>query len=136
MAETAPPPEPYVSTGELPARELVREWLAEAHRRYAANAEGEVSRVYPEPAQVPGELFGIAVVGINGNVHVVGEAGYEFAIMSVSKPLVSPGKGGMGTFAPPLDAAGNSVKGQLVAKFLSARLGLDLLISKAPSERP
>ena len=28
---------------------------------------------------------------------------------------VSPGKGGLGTFAPPLDAAGNSVKGQLVA---------------------
>ncbi len=42
---------------------------------------------------------------------------------------VSPGKGGMGTFAPPLDAAGNSVKGVLVAKFLSARLGMDLLIS-------
>jgi len=43
---------------------------------------------------------------------------------------VSPGKGGLGTFAPPLDREGNSVKGQLVAKFLSARLGLDLLISR------
>lgn len=42
---------------------------------------------------------------------------------------ISPGKGGMGTFAPPLDAAGNSVKGRLVARYLSARLGLDLLIS-------
>ena len=42
---------------------------------------------------------------------------------------VSPGKGGLGTFAPPLDAAGNSVKGQLVAKFLSQRLGLDLFVS-------
>ncbi len=40
---------------------------------------------------------------------------------------VSPGKGGLGTFAPPLDEAGNSVKGQLVAQFLSRRLGLDLL---------
>ena len=36
---------------------------------------------------------------------------------------VSPGKGGLGTFAPPLDQAGNSVKGQLVARFLSQRLG-------------
>ena len=36
---------------------------------------------------------------------------------------VSPGKGGLGTFAPPLDAAGNSVKGQLVAKFLSQKPG-------------
>jgi glutaminase len=43
---------------------------------------------------------------------------------------VSPGKGGLGTFAPPLDRAGNSVKGQLVAKFLSQRLGLDLFVSQ------
>jgi glutaminase len=44
---------------------------------------------------------------------------------------VSPGKGGLGTFAPPLDSAGNSVKGQLVAKFLSQRLGMDLFVSNA-----
>lgn len=43
---------------------------------------------------------------------------------------VSPGKGGLGTFAPPLDAAGNSVKGQLVAKFLSQKLGMDLFVSQ------
>ncbi len=42
---------------------------------------------------------------------------------------VSPGKGGLGTFAPPLDGAGNSVKGQLVAKYLSQRLGMDLFMS-------
>jgi glutaminase len=42
---------------------------------------------------------------------------------------ISPGKGGMGTFAPRLDAAGNSVRGRHVAEFLSRRLGLDLLIS-------
>lgn len=43
---------------------------------------------------------------------------------------VSPGKGALGTFAPPLDAAGNSVKGQLVAKFLSQQLGMDLFVSQ------
>ena len=43
---------------------------------------------------------------------------------------VSPGKGGLGTFAPPLDDAGNSVKGQLAARFLSRRLGLDLFASE------
>jgi glutaminase len=42
---------------------------------------------------------------------------------------VSPGKGALGTFAPRVDAAGNSVKGQLVARFLSRRLGLDLFVS-------
>ncbi len=43
---------------------------------------------------------------------------------------VSPGKGGLGTFAPRLDAAGNSVKGQLAARYLSGRLGLDLFASE------
>ncbi len=46
---------------------------------------------------------------------------------------VSPGKGGLGTFAPPLDQAGNSVKGQLVARYLSRELGLDLFVSTAES---
>lgn len=46
---------------------------------------------------------------------------------------VSPGKGGLGTFAPPLDAAGNSVRGQLVARFLSDELGLSLFASKPES---
>jgi glutaminase len=43
---------------------------------------------------------------------------------------IAPGKGGVGTFSPPLDAAGNSVRGQLVTKFLSERLGLNLFASK------
>ena len=47
---------------------------------------------------------------------------------------VSPGKGGLGTFAPLLDAAGNSVKGQLVARFLAERLGLDLFVSSPDGE--
>ena len=42
---------------------------------------------------------------------------------------VAPGKGALGTFAPLLDAAGNSVKGQLAAAFLSRSLGLDLFAS-------
>jgi glutaminase len=42
---------------------------------------------------------------------------------------VSPGKGGLGTFAPRLDAAGNSIKGQAVTRLLSRRLGLDLFAS-------
>ena len=43
---------------------------------------------------------------------------------------VAPGKGGLGTFAPPLDDAGNSVRGQLVAGFLARRLGMDVFASK------
>ncbi|TVQ32024.1 MAG: glutaminase [Phycisphaeraceae bacterium] len=43
---------------------------------------------------------------------------------------VAPGKGGLGTFAPRLDEAGNSVKGQRVSQFLSDRLGLNLFASR------
>ena len=48
---------------------------------------------------------------------------------------VAPGKGGLGTFAPRLDAAGNSVRGQLAARFLSRALGLDLFAS-VPDRMP
>ncbi|NMJ43669.1 glutaminase A [Roseomonas sp. JC162] len=43
---------------------------------------------------------------------------------------IAPGKGGLGVFSPPLDDAGNSVRGQLVTRFLSERLGLNLFASK------
>lgn len=42
---------------------------------------------------------------------------------------VAPGKAGLGTFAPLLDAAGNSVQGQLAASFLADELGLNLFAS-------
>jgi glutaminase len=43
---------------------------------------------------------------------------------------VAPGKGGLGTFSPLLDEAGNSIRGQLAARFLARRLGLDLFGSR------
>jgi glutaminase len=46
---------------------------------------------------------------------------------------VAPGKGGMGTFSPPLDADGNSVRGSLAARRLSEELGLDLFASTPAS---
>jgi glutaminase len=46
---------------------------------------------------------------------------------------VSPGKGGLATYSTPLDDAGNSVRGQLVARDLSRQLGLDLFVSAQPA---
>jgi glutaminase len=59
------------------------------------------------------------------DVGLPGKSGISGGIVTVS-----PGKGGLGTFAPPLDKAGNSVRGQHVAKFLSQQLGMDLFISR------
>lgn len=47
---------------------------------------------------------------------------------------VAPGKGGLGTFAPPLDEVGNSVRGQLATRFLSEKLGLNLFTSRPRTE--
>lgn len=49
---------------------------------------------------------------------------------------VAPGKGALATFAPPLDGAGNSVRGQLAARFLSAELGLNLFASRPATLDP
>jgi glutaminase len=78
----------HVSTGRLPPPELAQAWIEEAHARYAANAEGEVSSVYPALERVPADLFGICVVAATGRVYAAGDAEREFTIMSVSKPFV------------------------------------------------
>lgn len=64
------------------------------------------------------------------DVGVPGKSGIGGGIATVS-----PGKGGLGTWSPRLDAAGNSVRGQRAAGFLARRLGLDLLAS-TPAPQP
>ncbi len=78
----------FVSTGSLPLPAQIQALLDEAHERYRDDAEGALSRVYPALAAVPGELFGLCVAGVTGNLCAVGDAGVEFSIMSVSKPFV------------------------------------------------
>ena len=78
--------------------------------------------------------YALAVMATAGLYETSGDWLYDIGLPGKSGigggiVTVSPGKGGLGTFAPPLDAAGNSVKGQLVAKFLSQRLGMDLFVS-------
>ena len=78
--------------------------------------------------------YALAVMLTAGLYETSGDWLYEIGLPGKSGigggiVTVSPGKGGLGTFAPPLDQEGNSVKGQLVAQFLSQRLGLDLLVS-------
>jgi glutaminase len=80
--------------------------------------------------------FTLAVMATAGLYETSGEWLYDIGLPGKSGigggiVAVSPGKGGLGTFAPPLDHAGNSVKGQLAAKYLSQRMGMDLFISRA-----
>ena len=58
----------------------------EAHARFKDDAGGRNAQCF---SQVPSTLFGIAVVTTAGEVVVVGDANYAFAIESVSKPFTA-----------------------------------------------
>ncbi len=102
----------------------------------ATLADGGVNPVTKETVVHPQVChYALAVMATAGLYETSGEWLYEIGLPGKSGigggiVTVSPGKGGLGTFAPRLDQAGNSVKGQLVAKFLSQRLGMDLFTSK------
>jgi glutaminase len=77
----------------------------------------------------------LAVLATAGLYELSGDWLYEIGLpgkSGVSGRIVtiSPGKGGLGTFAPLLDVAGNSIKGQRATKLLSERLGLNLFASQ------
>lgn len=63
-------------------------------------------------------------------VGLPGKSGVSGGIVTVA-----PGKGAIGTFSPPLDAAGNSVRGQALTRYLSQRLGLNLFASQPETDR-
>ncbi len=103
----------------------------------ATLADGGVNPITKERVVAP-EIchYALAVMTTAGLYETSGDWLYDIGLPGKSGigggiVTVSPGKGGLGTFAPPLDAAGNSVKGQLVAKYLSHRLGMDLFVSQA-----
>ncbi len=58
------------------------------------------------------------------DVGVPGKSGVAGGLLAAA-----PGKGGVASFSPPLDQAGNSVRGQLVTKYLSQELGLNIFAS-------
>ena len=58
-------------------------------------------------------------------VGLPGKSGVSGGIVTIS-----PGKGGFGTFSPPLDEAGNSVRGQRATRYVSEKLGLNIFASK------
>jgi glutaminase len=78
----------HVSTGDLPPPPATLALIEDAHERFSANRDGEVSQAYPPLAQTPPDLFGICVVATDGTTYAVGDVDHAFTLMSVSKPFV------------------------------------------------
>jgi glutaminase len=89
-----------------------------------------------DSALCPGILAVLATAGLYEHsgewlydIGLPGKSGVSGGIVTTS-----PGKGGLGTYSPPLDTAGNSIRGKAVTTFLSDALGLNLFAS-APQNR-
>lgn len=102
----------------------------------ATLADGGVNPVTKERVVDPAIChYALAVMATAGLYETSGDWLFDIGLPGKSGigggiVTVSPGKGGLGTFGPRLDQAGNSVKGQLAAKFLSQQLGMDLFVSQ------
>jgi glutaminase len=66
------------------SREIERA-LQSAHAKFAGLQEGKNADYIPALAQVPSNLFGIALVTTGGKLHSVGDADSLFSIQSISK---------------------------------------------------
>ncbi len=103
----------------------------------ATLADGGVNPVTGERVVSPGVCRDtLAVLAASGLYERSGEWLFEIGIpgksgVSGGIVTVAPGKAGIGTFSPPLDAAGNSVRGQRATAFLSRTLGLNVFASAA-----
>ena len=69
----------------IPSADAIRAALASAHAKYRDNKGGANASYIPALAQVPSDLFGIAVVTADGQVFEAGDTNYAFAIESISK---------------------------------------------------
>jgi glutaminase len=102
----------------------------------ATLADGGVNPVTKERVVDPAVChYALAVMTTAGLYETSGDWLYSIGLPGKSGigggiVTVSPGKGGLGTFAPPLDRAGNSVRGQLATRLLSRRLGLSLFATR------
>jgi glutaminase len=61
--------------------------LNDAYSKYKELKEGKNADYIPELAKVNSELYGLALVTVNGQVYLVGDVADEFSIQSISKVI-------------------------------------------------
>jgi glutaminase len=96
MASPAPPAQAQAAekvlpleprNPDLPSVATLQKLVNEAHAKFEGVKDGKNADYIPALAKVPSQLFGVAIVTVNGDVVSAGDADYRFAIESVSKPF-------------------------------------------------
>ncbi|MEL4318003.1 glutaminase A [Leifsonia sp. YIM 134122] len=77
-----------VSTGSLPNAERIATLMQQAHDQFAPLDDGAVADYIPSLGTADPALFGLAIVGVNGDSRAVGDADHLFSIQSISKAFV------------------------------------------------
>lgn len=78
----------HVSTGHLPGWGVVDDAVQRAHEQSRALDDGEVIQDVPALADADPDLFGVALVHVDGTEHTAGDSGHRFTIQSISKAFV------------------------------------------------
>ena len=61
----------------------------EAHAKFKDVKDGKNADYIPELDKVPSELFGVAIITVDGKVYTAGDVDYAFSIQSVAKPFTA-----------------------------------------------
>lgn len=72
-----------------PSSSSLAQVVSAAHEKFKGNRDGAPADYIPELANVPAELFGVAIVTARGETYVAGDVDYAFTIQSVSKPFTA-----------------------------------------------
>ena len=78
----------WISTGHLPSEAVVRQLVAEAHRRFGPVDEGKMASYIPALAAADPAHFGVCVAATGGQLFEAGDTMVPFSIQSVSKPFL------------------------------------------------
>lgn len=93
QASTKPAPAPSTTARPSPGDETrpsgaeIQQALQKAHQQFRGTKDGKNADYIPYLAKVDSNLFGLAVVTVDGEVYTVGDATSPFPIESLSKPF-------------------------------------------------
>jgi glutaminase len=79
----------FAGTAQALATGDLQSVVDEAHAKYKDLKDGKNANYIPELDKVPSELFGVAIITVDGKIYTAGDVDYSFSIQSVAKPFTA-----------------------------------------------